>query len=367
MVYLHRSHHAQDKRRAPQEGIMKAIVKYQTGDGFIGLRDVPEPEPGEGEVKIAVQAAGICGSDLHIWHGDIEIPVKPPVTLGHEFAGVVTALGPGVTGLKVGQRVTAENSHSVCGCCEYCMTGDYNLCEERLATGYAYDGAFAPYCVVPAKRVHVLPDTVDFLTGALSDPSACAYRAVCEKGAVGPGDTVLILGVGPMGLFSSQYAKLSGGKVILAGTAADAARLEIGRELGADCTVDVTQPDAVDNIERFAGRSGIDVVLECSGAPDAARLGLQLIKKRGRFVLVGIYGRPFELDFDQILYKELVVKGMFSHKYEAWEKAISLAAQGLIKAKPLITDILPLSEWEKGFRRFAERKALKVIFEPQRA
>jgi L-iditol 2-dehydrogenase len=247
------------------------------------------------------------------------------------------------------------------------MTGDYNLCEERLATGYAYDGAFAPYCVVPAKRVHVLPDTVDFLTGALSDPSACTYRAVCEKGAVGPGDTVLILGVGPMGLFSTQYAKLSGGKVILAGTAADAARLEIGRDLGADYTVDVTQPDAMDNVKKFAGRSGIDVVLECSGAPDAARLGLQLIKKRGRFVLVGIYGRPFELDFDQILYKELVVKGMFSHKYEAWEKAISLAAQGLIKAKPLITDILPLSEWEKGFRRFAERKALKVIFEPQRA
>ncbi len=345
---------------------MKAIVKYQTGDGYIGLRDVPEPEPGEGEVKIAVQAAGICGSDLHIWHDDIEIPVKPPVTLGHEFSGIISALGRGVTELEVGQRVTAENSHSVCGSCEYCMTGDYNLCEDRLATGYTYDGAFAPYCVVPASRVHLLPDTVDFLTGALSDPSACTYRAVVEKGAVGPGDTVLILGVGPMGLFCTQYAKLSGSKVILAGTAADAARLEIGRELGADYTVDVTQPGAADRIEKLAGRGGIDVVLECSGAPDAARLGLQLIKKRGRFVLVGIYGRPFELNFDLILYKELVVKGMFSHKYEAWEKAIALAAQGLIETKPLITDILPLSEWEKGFRRFEERKAIKVIFEPQR-
>jgi len=344
---------------------MQAIVKYQMGDGYVELRDVPEPEPGVGQVKIAVQAAGICGSDLHIWRGDIGIPVEPPVTLGHEFAGIITALGPGVTGLTVGQRVTAENSHSVCGHCEYCITGDYNLCEERRATGYAYDGAFAPYCVVPAERVHLLPDTVDFLTGALSDPSACVYRAVCEKAAVHPGDTVLILGVGPMGLFSTQYAKLSGGKVILAGTAADAARLEIGRKLGADHTVDVTQPDAVDNIKGFAGHSGIDVVLECSGAPDAARLGLQLIKKRGRFILVGIHGHPFELDFDQILYKELVVKGMFSHRYEAWEKAISLAAQGLIQAKPLITHVLPLSEWEKGFRLFAERKALKVIFEPQ--
>lgn len=345
---------------------MKAIMKYQVGDGYIELRDVPEPEPGEGEVKISVQAAGICGSDLHIWHGDIEIPVKPPVTLGHEFAGVITALGPDVTDFEVGQRVTAENSHYVCGRCEYCITGDYHLCEQRLATGYAFNGAFAPYCVVPAKRVHILPDAVDFLTGALTDPSACTYRAVCEKGQVGPGDVVLILGVGPMGLFSTQYAKVAGAKVILAGTPADAARLEIGRELGADYTVDVTQPDAVDDIKGFAGPGGIDVVLECAGAPGATRLGLDLIKKRGRFVLVGIHGRPFELNFNQILYKELVVKGMFSHKYEAWERAIALAADGVIKAKPLVTDILLLSEWEQGFRRFAERKALKVIFEPQR-
>lgn len=346
---------------------MQAIVKYQMGEGYIELRDVPEPEPEEGQVKIAVQAAGICGSDLHIWHGDIGIPLNLPVTLGHEFAGIISAVGPGVIGLAVGQRVTAENSRSVCGHCEYCMTGDYNLCLDRRATGYAYDGAFAPYCVVPEERVHLLPDTVDFMTGALTDPSACAYRGVCEKALVQPGDVVLILGVGPMGLFSTQYAKLSGGRVILAGTTADAARLEIGRQLGADHTVDVTQLNAVDDIRAAAGRRGIDVVLECSGAPEAARLGLQLIKRRGRFVLVGIYGHPFELDFDQILYKELIVKGMFSHKYEAWERAISLAAQGLIQAKPLITDILPLSEWETGFRRFAEKKALKVIFEPQRS
>jgi len=345
---------------------MQAIVKYQVGDGYIGLREVPEPEPRAGEVKIAVQAAGICGSDLHIWHGDIEIPVKPPVVLGHEFAGVITQLGPGVTGLTVGQRVTAENSHSVCGRCQYCMTGFYNLCAERLATGYAFNGAFAPYVVVPAHRVHLLPDTVDFHTGALSDPSACTYRAVYEMGQVGPGDTVLILGVGPMGLFSTQYAKLSGGRVILAGTPADAARLEIGRQLGADLTVDVTRPDAVETIQDGAAPGGIDVVIECSGAPDAARLGLKLIKKRGRFVLVGIYGRAFELNLDQALYKELTVRGMFSHIYQAWEKAIALAAQGSIQTRPLITDVLPLSEWEKGFTRFAERKALKVIFEPQR-
>lgn len=346
---------------------MRAIVKYQSGDGFIELRDVPEPQPGPGQVKIAVQAAGICGSDLHIWHGDIGIPLKLPVVLGHEFSGVVEDVGAGVQGLRVGQRVTAENSHTVCGRCEYCLTGDYNLCLDRRATGYAYDGAFAPHCVVPAERVHMLPDSVDFVTGALSDPSACACRAVCEKTAVGPSDTVLITGAGPMGLFSTQYAKLSGAIVILAGTSADAARLAIGRGLGADHTVDVTQPGAPDAIRDLAGPQGIDVVLECSGAPAAARLGLDLIKRRGRFTLVGIYGRPFEIDFDQVLYKELVVKGMFSHKYPAWEIAISLAARGLIQVKPLVTDVLRLEEWEVGFTRFAQRKAIKVIFEPQRA
>ena len=350
-----------------EENGVQAIVKYRVGDGYIELREVPEPEPGPGQVKIAVQAAGICGSDLHIWHGDIGIPMELPVVLGHEFAGIIDALGPGVSGLSVGQRVTAENSHTVCGRCEYCMTGDYNLCDDRRATGYAYDGAFAPYCVVPAQRVHVLPDSVDFLTGALSDPSACVYRAVCEKASVLPGDTVLVLGVGPMGLFSTQYAKLSGSKVILAGTSDDVERMKLGKELGADHTVDVTQPGAVEEIKGFAGQRGIDVVLECSGAPDAARLGLDLIKKRGRFIPVGIHGRAFKLDFDQILYKELVVKGMFSHKYEAWERAIALYAQGDMQARPLITDILPLSEWELGFRKFAERKAIKVIFEPQRA
>jgi L-iditol 2-dehydrogenase len=345
---------------------MQGIVKYDVGDGYLGLRDVPEPEPGAGEVKISVQAAGICGTDLHIWHGDVEIPVKPPVTLGHEFSGVITDLGPGVAGLEVGQRVTAENSHSVCGRCEYCMTGDYNLCAERLATGYAFNGAFAPYVVVPAIRVHPLPESVDFFTGALTDPSACTYRAVVEKGQVSPGETVLILGVGPMGLFSTQYAKLAGAKVILAGTPADAARLEIGRQLNADHTVDATAGDAAEQILGLAGPNGIDVVLECSGAPPAARLGLQVIKKRGRYVLVGICGRPYELNVDAILYKEVVVKGMFSHKYPAWEKAITLAAEGLVKAQPLITDVLPLAEWETGFRRFEARQALKVIFEPQR-
>jgi len=345
---------------------MKAIVKYQQGDGFVGLRDVPEPAAGQGQVKIRVEAAGICGTDLHIWHGDVMIPVHPPVVLGHEFSGVIVEVGPGVGRWKVGQRVTAENSRQVCGECDYCMTGDYNLCEKRLATGYAFDGAFAAYCVVPQERVHLLPDNVDFLTGALSDPSACAYRAVCEKAQVQPGDLVLITGAGPMGLFSTQYAKASGGIVILTGTDRDGPRLKLGKQLGADYTFDVTNDDVENRIMELTGHKGVDVVVECSGAPEAARQALRLIRKRGRYTLVGIFGKAIEFSLDQVLYKEVHVIGMFSQKYLAWEKAIALASQGKILCRPLISDVLPLSEWEQGFRRFESKEALKIIFEPQR-
>lgn len=345
---------------------MQAIVKYQSGDGYVGLRDVPEPVPGPGEVKIRVEAAGICGTDLHIWHDDVLIPVRPPVVLGHEFSGVVCELGPGVSRWQEGQRVTAENSRQVCGQCGYCMTGDYNLCHQRLATGYAFDGAFAPYCVVPQERVHLLPDSIDFLAGALTDPSACAYRAACEKARVQPGEKVLITGPGPMGLLCTQYVKASGGMVILTGTSRDAARLELGTSLGADYVFDVTQAGAEEHILDLTAGEGVDAVVECSGAAGAARQALRLLRRRGRYAVVGIFGRPLEFDLDVVLYREIEVRGMFSHKYMAWERAIALAAQGRIRTKPLISDILPLSEWERGFRRFEAKEALKVVFEPQR-
>ena len=169
---------------------MRAVVKYANGDGNIELREVPEPAVGDSEVKIKVKAVGICGSDLHIYKGDIGIPTRVPFTIGHEFSGVVTEVGRNVARFKIGDRVTAENSRYTCGHCRYCMTGHYNLCNERLATGYAFDGAYADYCVVPENRVYLLPDNVDFLTAALTDPSACVYHAVHELTGINAGETV---------------------------------------------------------------------------------------------------------------------------------------------------------------------------------
>ncbi len=342
---------------------MKAIVKYKAGYGNIGLKDVPEPFPGEGEVKIKIKAASICGSDLHIYKWDIGIPTKVPFVVGHEFSGVVTAVGENVKYLGVGDRVTAENSRYICGSCTWCMTGNYNLCRERKATGYAYDGGFAEYCIVPAERVHRLPGNVDFITAALSDPSACVYHAVQELTGINAGDVVLITGAGAMGLFSVQYVRSNGGIPVITGLAKDKKRLELAGELGAELTVNVSGESLKEAVDDLTKGNGVDVAVECSGAEAAANEAVELLRPRGRFVQVGIFGKPVSFDLDKVLYKELQVTGSFSQKYTSWKEAIKLFSQGRIVARPLVTDILKLEEWEEGFRKMFDGEAIKVVFQ----
>lgn len=346
--------------------IMKAVVKVAPGEGNVELKDIPEPFPGPGEVMIRVEAAGICGSDIHIRHGDIQIPMRPPFVIGHEFAGVIESVGEGVGRWSIGERVTAENSRTVCGHCRHCATGDYNLCKERLATGYAFDGAFARYCVVPDYRVHRLPDNVDFISGALSDPSACAFHAVHDLTGVDAGDLVLITGPGPMGLFCTQYVKANGGRVILTGLPRDRSRLSLGVELGADHTVVNGEDDLAGLVGSLSGGEGVDTVLECSGAQTAAQTGISLVRRQGKYTQVGIFGGPVTVDLAQLVYKEIRMTGSFSQKFLAWEAAIRLCSQGKIKARPLVTDVLRLEQWEEGFERFESGEAIKVVFEPWR-
>lgn len=343
---------------------MKAVVKYAEGKENIELRDVPEPAVGDNEVKIKVEAAGICGSDLHIYTWDIGIPTRVPFIIGHEFSGIITEVGKNVKRFKGGERVTAENSRSVCGHCRYCMTGNYNLCKERRATGYAFDGAFTSYCVVPEERIHLLPENVDFITAALTDPSACAYHAVQELTGVNAGDIVLITGAGTMGLFSLQYVKANGGIAIITGVAKDKKRLDLAKELGADVTVDVSRGDLTDIVLDMSNGEGVDVALECSGAEEAAKECLELLRRQGKYTQIGIFGHPVTFDLDRVLYGEIRLIGSFSQKYTAWSAALKLFSQGKILTKPLVTDILPLEQWEEGFRRSFDGKAIKVVFKP---
>lgn len=344
---------------------MRAIVKYAEGEGNIELREVPEPEVGNAEVKIKVKAVGICGSDLHIYKGDIGIPTRIPFTIGHEFSGIITEVGKNVSRFKVGERVTAENSRYTCGHCHYCMTGNYNLCNKRLATGYAFDGAYADYCVVPENRVYTLPDNVDFLTAALTDPSACVYHAVHDLTGVNAGDTVLITGSGAMGLFAVQYVKANGGIAIITGLAQDAKRLALAQALGADYIINVSEMNIENEIKTITNNKGVDIALECSGNQRAAADCLTLLRRQGKYTQIGIFGKSITLDLDRVLYGEIQLTGSFSQKYTGWKAALELASLGKIQARPLITDILPLEEWEKGFKRSFAGKAIKVVFQPE--
>jgi len=343
---------------------MKAVVKYAEGEGNIELRDVPEPQPADNEVKIKVEAAGICGSDLHIYKWNIGIPTKVPFTIGHEFSGVITEVGKNVKRFREGRRVTAENSRTVCGHCRHCVSGSYNLCRQRRATGYAYDGAFASYCVIPEERIHPLPDNVDFITAALSDPSACAYHAVQELTGVAAGDVVLITGCGAMGLFCLQYVKANGGIAVVTGLAKDRKRLDLAKSLGADYAVDVTAENLRDVVMGLTDGEGADIALECSGFQAAAKTCIDLLRREGKYTQIGIFGEPVKFDLDKVLYGEIKLIGSFSQKHSAWKQAVRLFSQGKIVAKPLVTDILPLEQWEEGFRRSFAGEAVKVVFKP---
>jgi L-iditol 2-dehydrogenase len=328
------------------------------------LREAPRPTPGPGQVVIKVQAAGICGSDLHIRAWDIQIPIRPPVITGHEFSGTIEELGSGVEEWQVGERVTAEPSYSVCGRCLWCRTGSYNLCPERKVLGYWADGAFAAYTRVPVERLHRLPENVDFQGGALVEPLACCVHGVLELTGIGAGELVVVTGPGTIGLLSMQVARACGARIVVVGTGVDARRLKVARELGADYTVNVDDGDPQELVMDLSGGVGADAVLECSGAPAAVDMGLGLVRKQGRYTQIGLFGRPVTVDWERIVYKELRVTGSFSQRWTAWKRALALLEMGAVRPKSLISDVLPLSAWEEGFRKLERKEGLKVLLEP---
>ncbi|MBM3707948.1 MAG: sorbitol dehydrogenase, partial [Actinobacteria bacterium] len=186
---------------------MKALVKYQKGKGNMELRDIPEPFPSDDQIKIEVKAAGICGSDIHIYNDTISMPMKLPVVPGHELVGVIVDTGKKVTNWNAGDRIIAEDTYSSCGNCMYCLKGLYNLCSQRKCLGYWYNGGFEKYTVVPEERIHKLPDNLDFVEATLIQPLSCAVHAIEELIKIKNNDVILITGPGVIGLSCLQVLK----------------------------------------------------------------------------------------------------------------------------------------------------------------
>jgi L-iditol 2-dehydrogenase len=283
--------------------------------------------------------------------------------MGHEVAGVVVETGPGVTTCQTGDLVTCETYFSVCEKCDYCRAGLPNMCRSRKSIGSGVHGAFTRYVLVPERNVHQLPSNVDVMAGALTEPLTCCVHAL-ERTRVEPGDAVVVSGPGAIGLLMAQVVKAAGGRVILLGTQSDAARLSMGEKLGVDVAVNVQASNAQQIVAEMTGGLGADVVFECAGAQASAQSCLDLVRRRGRYMQVGLFGKAVQWDLDQICFKELDVSGSFAHLPSAWRKALTLMASGKVQTLPLISTVLPITEWQQAFDIFERREGLKVVLTP---
>lgn len=341
---------------------MKALVKTKLGFGNLEIQDKEVPEPGAYQVKIEVKYAGICGSDIHTYEGHYK--VAAPVTLGHELSGEIVAVGEGVTNFQLGDRVTSETTFYICGECEYCRAGDYNLCNYRKGLGTQQDGGFAKYLIARAASVHKLPEHVDYQSAAMTEPLACTHHAVA-KTEINEGDIVVVIGPGPIGLFTAQVAKSRGATVIITGLTNDRVRLDKAKELGIDYVVNTQEADIKEFVNSLTNGYGANVVFECSGAVPAAKQGLDLLRKKGQYGQVGIFAQAdVSFDMEKVIQKEIVVRGSRSQKPADWEPSLELMNNGSVNAKAMVTHEFDITQWEEAYQAIKSGEAIKVLLTP---
>ncbi len=340
---------------------MMAVMKTRPEPG-VEVREVPVPEVGDGEVRIRIQRASICGTDVHIYRYDpwSQEHIRPPLILGHETAGVVEAVGRGVRNLQPGDRVAVE-THIFCGSCRMCLLGEFHLCENLKTVGIDRDGSYAEYLVIPAVNAWKIPPSIPFEIATLMEPFGNAVYTVEEAHV--EGRNVLLTGAGPIGLMGLLVARaLGAARVVVVEPSPLRARL--ARDLGADQVVDPTRQDAQEQILDFFGGYA-DVHLEFSGAPAAFALGLSVLRNGGTMSLLGLAGRSFTYDWDTFILKGIRAVGIHGRRiFATWVRAQELILSGKVDLRPLITHRLPLERIEEGFSAILNGEAVKVVLTP---
>jgi L-iditol 2-dehydrogenase len=319
---------------------MKA-VRFE-GVKELSLREVPKPAPGPDDLLMRVEACGICGTDRHVFHG--EFPASAPVTLGHEFCGIVEAVGPAVQGFSPGMRIAGDpNIH--CGRCDACLGGRVNLCRNLQAIGLHRDGGFADYVIVPQKQALALPHTVPPEIGAFCEPVACCLHGI-DIAAIKAGSSVVVLGGGVIGLITVQLARLAGATRVVLSTR-QASRRALAEEVGATATVD---PNAGDIFEAVTGPGGLlpggaDVVMECAGVADTVRQSFRLARPGGTVVILGVMpqGETVPVEPFDILFRELRVFGSFINPFVN-RRSADLVASSALQLEKLVTRKVSLAE-----------------------
>jgi len=348
---------------------MKAAVWYGNKDIRVEDRELDELGPDELQIKVA--KVGLCGTDLHEWWaGPIFMPVdephpltgkKTPLTAGHEFSGVVSKVGSAVTGFKVGDRI-ASDSATWCGECDNCKKGWHSLCKKCAFMGLSRDGAYAEYVNVPSPSIYKLPDSVSFEWGAMVEPFACALHVI-HKSRLMLGETIVVIGTGAIGLMAAHLAKIAGASKVFV-----VARTDIKKKVAKNMGAIVLDP-ATDNITEIVksqtGGQGADVALEVVGTEETIDLALNVVKTRGRVVLVGFPEEKPVVDWNLILYNELEVLGILNNGGQI-PQVLDLMANRTINPEPFITGRIGMSDLvEKGYKELKHNKGhIKILVDP---
>jgi 2-desacetyl-2-hydroxyethyl bacteriochlorophyllide A dehydrogenase len=334
------------------------LAANYAGDRTITIEE-REPEPlRPGEARIAVAYVGICGTDLHIFHGDMDARVARPATIGHEMSGTIVDLAPDVEGWSVGDAVTVMPL-AWDGTCPACLAGNEHICQNLDFIGIDSPGALQENWNVPASTLVRLPAEVSLRDAALVEPVAVAVHDV-RRSELGPGDRAVVIGAGPIGVLIATVATAFGAEVVIAEI--DANRRAAAEEMGLR-TLDPSAVDQVAWVEEWTGGAGADVVFEVSGSAAAVLGATSLAKVRGTLVVVAIHSQPRPLDLHRLFWRELRILGARVYERRDFERAVELVAEGAIPADRLITRVVPLAEVASAFETLEEGRAMKLLVE----
>ena len=338
---------------------MDALVKADAGVGLV-LRQVPVPEPGPGEVLIKVHKTAICGTDVHIYTWDpwAQLHIKPPMVIGHEYVGEIAALGAGVTGLHVGQRVSGEG-HITCHHCRNCHSGNIQWCKNTVGVGVDRDGAFAEYVCIPETNVIIIDENLPEDVVAFFDAFGNATHTALMFPLIG--EDVLITGAGPIGIIAAGICKYAGARRVII-TDVNDYRLELARKMGVDAAVNTVRESLNEVMTKQSLTEGFDVGLEMSGNGAALSQMVGAMRNGGKIALLGIGNKPIEMDMNAIICKGLTLQGVYGRKMDNWHQ-MSYMVQGGLDVTPVITHRFHYTEFEQGFAAMNSGKSGKVILD----
>ena len=333
------------------------------GNKTFAVTDLPTPHAGPGELVLRNQVCGVCGTDVHIYHGEPgSADVNPPVVLGHEYSGEVVEVGEGVTGFAVGDHVTVD-PNIYCGHCAYCQNGKKQLCPSMEAIGVTRDGGFAQYSRIPASQAFKLEPTVPWEAAAMAEPLACCLHGI-DLAGIQVGDKVCVVGGGAIGLLMVQLAKLSGASQIVL-SEPNEKRRQVGLQLGANAALDPTRPDAQEAFAQVLG-GGVNVVIECVGNVPVVKSAFQFAGKGATVLLFSVpkVDATFDLPLFDVYKKELTIKGSFVNP-DTHARAVALINSGKVDFGPIITHRFPLDQLPEAIAMQMSDASIKVVVEAQ--